>query len=420
MYAPRIGFAYRVTDRMVWRGGWGIFYVPNNMSNFNQLGFSLNTLMVSSIDGSLTPADRLSNPFPNGLSQPPGSKGGLLTAVGQSLNPVVTAPIGAVPNFKDGLSQQFSTGFQFALPGSISLETSYVANRSQRLTINNRNINDIPDQSLALKTRLNATVPNPFLGVITDPTSVLSKPTVSVRQLLQPFPQFISVINSSLPYGRSNYDSLQVQVTRRLAQGVQVGAAYTFSKYMESTSYLNSNDAKPEHVISDTDYPHHLVVSGLWELPFGPGKMLFNSNNPIAKRIAGGWQLSGIATFQSGQALAFASAERIAISHSNQHVYTNWFDKSQFIAQPAFTLHATSSRISDIRGPGINKFDLTIAKRIPIREKVSMTLQGEFYNAFNHTIFSNPNTTVTNGSFGTISGVNLQPRNIQVSGRITF
>jgi hypothetical protein len=130
--------------------------------------------------------------------------------------------------------------------------------------------------------------------------------------------------------------------------------------------------------------------------------------------------LSGIATFQSGQALAFASAERIAISHNNQHVYTNWFDKSQFIAQPAFTLHATSSRISDIRGPGINKFDLTIAKRIQIREKVSMTLQGEFYNAFNHTIFSNPNTSVTNGSFGTISGVNLQPRNTQISGRITF
>src|SRR5262249_4949737 len=158
-------------------------------------------------------------------------------------------------------------------------------------TINNRNINDIPDQYLTLKTRLNATVANPFFGVITDPTSVLSRSTVSVRQLLQPYPEFISVINSALPYGRSNYPSLQVQMTRRRAQGVQIGAAYTFSKYMESTSYLNSNDAKPEHVISDTDYPHHLVVSGLWELPFGPGKALFHSTNPVARRIAGGWQL---------------------------------------------------------------------------------------------------------------------------------
>ena len=420
MYAPRVGFAYRVTDKMVWRGGWGIFYAPNNMVNFNQLGFSLNTLMVTSLDGNLTPADRLSNPFPNGLSRPPGSKGGLLTAVGQSLNPVVTAPIGAVEDFKDGLSQQFSTGFQFALPGNVSLETSYVGNRSQRLTINNRNINDIPDRFLVLGSRLNATVPNPFFGVITDPTSVLSKSTTTVRQLLQPFPQFIGITNSALPLGRSNYDSFQLQMTRRLGQGVQLGAAYTFAKFMESTSYLNSNDAKPEHVISDTDYPHHLVLSGLWELPFGPGKAMFRSSNPILKRIASGWQFSGIATFQSGQALQFASAERVSDTNKDQHVYTNWFDKTQFIPQPAFTLHRTSSRISDIRGPGINKWDLTVTKRIPIRETVSMTLQAEFYNAFNHTIFSNPNTSVTSGSFGTISGVNLQPRNIQVSGRITF
>jgi hypothetical protein len=80
---------------------------------------------------------------------------------------------------------------------------------------------------------------------------------------MQPFPQYIGVTNSALPFGRSNYDSFQLQATKRLSHGVQFGAAYTFAKYMEATSYLNSNDAKPEHVISDTDYPHHLVLSGL-------------------------------------------------------------------------------------------------------------------------------------------------------------
>lgn len=420
MYAPRFGYAYRVTNFMVWRGGWGMFYSPNNMVNFNQLGFSLNTLMVTSLDGGLTPADRLGNPFPNGFSTPPGSKAGLLTAVGQSLNPVTAAPIGRVPDFKDGLSQQFSMGFQFALPGAFSVDASYVGNRSQRLTINNRNINDIPNEYLSLGTRLNATVPNPFLNVITDSTSTLSRSTITVRQLLQPFPQFVSITNAALPFGRSQYDSFQLQANRRLAKGMMIGVAYTLSKFFERTSYLNTNDAAPEKVISDTDYPHHLVLSGLWELPFGPGKALFKSTNPFMRRLADGWQISWITTFQSGQALGFAGAERVSDTNADKKIYTEWFDRSQFVVQPAFTLRRTSSRIADIRGPGIRKIDATITKRVPVTENVKLTIQAEFYNLPNNTIFSNPNTQFTNANFTRITGTQLGPRNIQLSGRITF
>jgi hypothetical protein len=419
MYAPRFGFAFRAADRVVWRGGWGVFYGPNNMSNFNQLGFSVTTNMVTSIDGNLTPADKLANPFPAGLAQPPGSSAGLLTAVGQSLSGVTAAPIGSVPSFRAPLSQQFSTGLQFALPSGISLETSFVGNRSQRLTINGRNIDDIPDQYLALGNRLNASVPNPFFGVITDPTSTLSRST-TVRQLLQPYPEFTGATVSALPYGRSNYNSLQVQASRRLAQGVMFGIAYTFSKFMEATSYLNSNDASPEHVISDADYPHHLVLSGLWELPFGPGKRLFSSTNPVAKRIAGGWQVSWISTFQSGQALNFPGALRVSDTNADQHIYTNWFDRSQFVVQPAFTLTTTSSRIADIRGPGIKKIDMTLTKSVTISERATMKFQAEFYNMPNHPIFSNPQTSVTNANFTRITGTALSPRNIQLSARISF
>src|SRR5262249_25167424 len=171
--------------------------------NFFQSGFSLPTLMVTSLDNNVTPFNRLSDPFPNGLSQPLGAKGGLLTAVGQS----VTAPfasIGSVRKFKDGLSQQFSMAVQFPLPCQISLEIGYVGNRSQHLTINKRVDNDIRNQYLALKTRLNTQVANPFFGVVTDPTSALSKATVSIQQLLRPYPQFVNVTESALPYGRSN------------------------------------------------------------------------------------------------------------------------------------------------------------------------------------------------------------------------
>jgi Carboxypeptidase regulatory-like domain len=419
MWAPRVGFAYRVTNFMVWRGGYGTFYVSNNQSNFFQTGFSLPTLMVTSLDNNVTPFNRLSDPFPNGLSQPVGSAGGLLTAVGQSIT-APTAQIGSVRDFKDGLSQQFSMGFQFALPGQISVETSYVGNRSQRLTINNRVINDIPNQYLSLKTRLNAQVANPFYGVITDPTSALSKPTVSVQQLLRPYPEFINLTEAALPYGRSNYDSMQVQVSKRLAYGLQLGAAYTLSKFMEATSYLNSNDAKPEHVISDSDRPQHLVINGLYELPFGPGQPFLNSGNAIAKRVFGGWQINAIGTFQSGQALSFTGADRLSDTNADPHNIVRWFDTSQFTPQQAFTLKTLSSRVADIRGPGINKIDLTLMKRIAITERVAMQIQAEGYNAFNHANFDNPNTSVTSTTFGRITAVLLQPRNIQLSGRITW
>jgi hypothetical protein len=419
MWAPRAGFAYRVANFMVWRGGYGVFYVANNQSNFFQTGFSLPTLMVTSLDNNVTPFNRLSDPFPNGLSQPLGAKGGLLTAVGQS----VTAPfasIGNVREFKDGLSQQFSMGFQFALPWQISLETGYVGNRSQHLTINNRVDNDVPNQFLSLKTRLNTQVANPFFGVVTDPTSALSKATVSVQQLLRPYPQFVNVTENALPYGRSNYDSLQIQITKRLQHGLQLGAAYTVSKFFEQVAYLNSNDPKPEHVISDSDRPQHLVINGLYELPFGPGKPFLNSNNGIAKRILGGWQINAIATFQSGQALSFSGADRVKDSNADPHTIDQWFDKTQFAPQQAFTLKTLSSRVADIRGPGINKIDLTLMKRIQIRERAALQIQAEAYNAFNHPNFDNPNTSVTSTTFGRITAVLLQPRNVQLSGRITW
>src|SRR5262245_58945342 len=115
---------------------------------------------------------------------------------------------------------------------------AYVGNVSLRLPIT-RNINMYPNQFLALENRLNARVANPFYGVITDTTSSLSQPTITVSQLLRPFPQYTGLTEVALPYGRSNYNSLQVQVSKRFAKGLTFGAAYTFSKYMEAISYLN-------------------------------------------------------------------------------------------------------------------------------------------------------------------------------------
>jgi hypothetical protein len=312
-------------------------------------------------------------------------------------------------------------GFQFALPGQFSVETSYVGNISQRLTLT-RNINQFPDQFLSLGNRLNARVANPFEGVITDRTSALSQPTTTVSQLLRPYPHFTGLTQSTLPFGRAHYDSLQINVVRRMSQGLYFGAAYTASKFLESTSYLNANDAKPEKVISDTDRPQRLAIHGIYDLPVGRAKRFLGSANPVLQRIAGGWQLNWVVTFQSMNALSFGGAERVRRSDNNPRTIIRWFDPSQFVPQEPFTLRRTSSRIADLRADGIKKWDLTLVKKIPINERVNLDFRAEFYNAWNTTMFAGPNTTVTSASFGRVTGTlsGGGPREIQLAGRVNF
>ena len=418
-FAPRAGYAYRLTNRLVARGGYGIFFVPNIISNYRLDGFSLTTRMVTSLDNNLTPFDTLRNPFPSGLSQPLGSAGGLLTGVGQSITTSVLSPGNPLPGFKPGLSQEFSQGFQIVLPGELSIQANYVGNLAQRLTIS-RNIDQYPNQFLPLQTRLNARVANPFFGVVTDPTSALSQSTIAVSQLLRPFPQYTGLTQSGLPYGRSGYHSLQFELSKRMKSGLYFGVAYTNSKYLEGLSYLNANDAKPEKVISDADRPQRLVLHGLYELPFGPGRRFASSSNPFVKRLVANWQVNWVATFNSGAPLAFGSAERLTTSTKNPGTVDQYFDPSQFVPQQPFTLRAFSSRTTDLRAPGIDKWDITAQKSVAIREGVSFKLLAEFYNAFNRTHLGTPNTTVTSSSFGRITGTFLGPREILVSGRFSF
>jgi len=405
---------------MVVRGGYGMFYIPNYTFNYRLDGFSLATQMVTSLDNNLTPFNRLANPFPNGLTSPPGAAGGLLTGVGQRIT-AGAAGEHLVPDFKHGLSQQFSLGFQFVLPRSISMEASYVGNVSRRMTMT-RNINEYPDEFLNLHSRLNARVSNPFYQVITDPTSALSQPTITVSQLLRPLPQYLGVTQAVLPLGTSDYNSLQFQLTKRMSSGLTFGASYTFSKLMEATSYLNANDASPERVISNSDRPHRVLLHGLYELPFGPGKLLLSNASSILSQIFGGWELNWVATFQSGAPLEFADPGPDRISRSGNDPYTadQWFDITQFGPREPFTVRTLPTRLSDLRSPGINKWDFTVLKAFQITQGVALKVRAEFYNAFNRTHFGTPNTIVTSSSFGRINSTFLGPREIQLAARIVF
>jgi hypothetical protein len=298
------------------------------------------------------------------------------------------------------------------------VDASYSGNVSQRLAMT-RNVNQYPDAYLPLKTRLNASVPNPFFGVVTDSTSSLSQRTTTVSQLLRPFPHFTGLTEAVLPYGRSHYDSMQLQVTRRMAQGLYFGAIYTVSKFMEATSYLNANDAKPERVISNSDRPQRFVVHGIYEMPFGKGRAFLSSPHPVVGHVLGGWQLNWVATYQSGAAIGI-SGQRLFRSDNNPKTVDQWFDVTQFVPLEPFTLRSLSSRIVDLRAAGVKKWDFTLAKSFAVSERLRFRFSAELYNAFNTTHLGSPNTSVTSASFSRITSTTEGPREIQLVGRLSW
>jgi hypothetical protein len=211
-----------------------------------------------------------------------------------------------------------------------------------------------------------------------------------------------------------------MQLSKRMAKGLTFGGAYTWSKYMDNSSYLNENDAKPEKVIASADRPHRLVIHGMYELPFGPGKAIANTKNPIVRHVIGGWQANWLWTLQSGAPLSISGAERSYKSENNPRTIDQWFDVKQFVVREPFTLRQLSTRLNDLRVDSLNKWDLTAMKGFRINEDIELKFRAEFYNAFNHANFAAPNTTVTSSNFGRVTSTFVGPREIQLALRLVF
>jgi len=178
------------------------------------------------------------------------------------------------------------------------------------------------------------------------------------------------------------------------------------------------------------DVPQTFVFSYSYELPFGRGKAHLNSGKGAG--LAGGWSVNGITTFQSGQPLAITVANNLLNNNSGFNLaditcpsvstpktVNQWFDTSCFANPAAYTFG--NSGVGHVRGPGINNWDLSIAKDTNLwGEKNRLRFEADFFNLTNSAHFSNPNTTLGNSSFGAIGGDRLPPRLIQLGAKISF
>jgi hypothetical protein len=252
---------------------------------------------------------------------------------------------------------------------------------------------------------------------------------ITRANLLRPFPEFgdVSMTDNS---GYSWYHALQTRIERRLQAGFTFQLAYTFSRFMDATSFLNPSDPMPYEVISANDRPHRLAMSGVWELPVGRGRP-FGAHMPRALEfVAGGWQLGGVAIRQAGAPLGFGNAIFNGDLHDiplpkSERSPTRWFNTdagfNRVAAQQlASNIIALPPRFSGIRMDGESRFDFSLIKNFRMFENVVTQFRAEVYNAFNHPSFAAPNTSPTNTNFGRITATTVIPRQWQFSLRVKF
>jgi hypothetical protein len=440
-YQPRIGAAFRLNDKTVLRGGFGVYYLPAITDRGGNTGYSISTTYDYSDTGFFTPAGNLSNPYPSGILKPTGSSLGLSTALGQGIT--FSDPTRSIPkNF------QFSFGVQRQMPGNIQLEAAYVGSRTYSLEVSQNIDANSAAQLAQYGTQLSTqTVSNPFAGLL--PGTTLNGATITLGQSLLPYPQYTGITEGDIPIGKTFYNSLQVRAEKRLSHGLFLVGSYTYSKNLQATSFLNPQDGTSQSAlarsIAQYDVTDLLVVSGGYQLPF------FAHSKGLEHSFLGGWQLNAILTAQSGLPIvspytasnspdansgAYSSGINPAISHPTRQ---RWFntcyidlsgqrqncasanEQAAWIQQPPDTLTTLSPYLSNVRTSIPPNIDISFFKEFVIHEKVRVQVRAESFNFTNTPRFGAPNTTLTSAAFGTVADTQTNdPRSWSLSTRLTF
>ena len=441
-FAPRIGAAYQVRDKLVLRGGYGIFFVPNYYGQGPNTGFSQGTPWVTSLNSGLNPFTTLSgkasplcsngattlacqSAFPNGEVLPTGNSQGGLTDVGFGLNPVIN-PVRHSPYV-----QQWMGGVQYSLANNDLIDIAYVGNHGVHVLSQYLEWNEMPASDLAMGNKLLAQVPNPFFGHITASGCGLDQPTVAAGQLLRRFPEYCSVTEAPPAAGGSTYNALQATYTHRWHSGLDMNVSYTYSRFMDNvqgnsgwafpgsgSSVRNSYNLAAEHSLDVTDTPHSLVVNYNYELPFGTNKVIGQGWNKAVNAVLGGWQWSGILTARSGLPLSINSATNntggfgfnqrpdlvTGVSPVPQdQTIRHWINAAAFTQPAAFTFGDSPRFLSNLRAPKYFMWDMGIHKWWELGEARRLQFRFEMFNALNHPNFFEPDTNLGDSNFGTIT-----------------
>ncbi len=439
-FAPRGGLSYKVTERLVARAGYGIFFARSNYASpiSGTDGYSQTTSWLTSVDSGRTPMYYLRNPFAEGIRSPVGSGDGAMTNVGFGASGY--QKVRPTPYI-----QQYSLDLQYEIRGNLLLELGYIGNQGRKLSFGyGVQANQLPDKYLSLGPALLEQVTNPFYGLVSSGT--FAQKTVERGQLLRPYPQFTGVSITHMPGASSSYNAGAIRITKRFSKGTLINASYQFSKSIDNASEngspglvdgaRNFNNLSLERSISSHDIPHSFALAFVQELPFGRGKKLGTSWPKALDLVAGGWQLSGIYRLASGLPNRFTATNNTFSYGGNQvpnvtnvpdakvdnPTIDRWFNTQAFSLPAPYTFGNVPRWFPNIRFSRANNLDLSLSKNFKLTEKLKAQLRGEFFNAANHFQFGWADTSLNSRTFGQVSGgaPGAGPRNVQLGLRLDF
>ncbi len=410
-WAPRFGFAYRPTssDRLVVRGGYGLFF---ELAEFNEFHYGFNNPVQapdqwSYFSPSTTPTP-LQSAFLAGSTPP-------LSQAFISINPD--------SHLRQPYIHEWSFSIESQLTSNMALEVRYVGTSAIELG----HFHFFGNQA----------VPGPG--------------DIQPRRL---YPDF-GVTAQMSSGANANYNGLQVQFTRRMSNGLQFLAGYTWAKnisnnegeeggYSDGGAPLgqNDNDQRNERALTVNDVRHRFTFSSLYELPFGKGRRWLGNSNALVDGILGGWEFTALASFQTGFPITPQSGSDFGNVGSGNwrpdrtcngnlsggdRTIARWFDTNCFTNQ--FLIADNNNGIfrfgnsgrSVLTGPGIQNFDFALLKDFRITESKKLQFRAEAFNALNHANFGADGvvTTVNDSRFGRVTSAS-EPRDVQIALKFLF
>ena len=451
-FGPRLGFAFKLNDKTVLRGGAGIFYGSSSGGGFSNATYALADLAETGFIATLdnvtpTPGTNLSNPFPNGIVRPTGKYDGPLTNYGQQL---LSVRLRSIRQPKIG---QWNLSLQRELPGHLIAQVAYAGSASIGLLGGPTDINQLTDEVQALgATVLNTTVTNPFLTLPVEQrpaaTSILGRATLTVGQLLRPYPQFGRVQSYNVNEAHATYHSLQTKVSRRFNDGLAFSAAYTFAKTIDDISgisagptiqvpnYQNYYNRRADKSLSTFDVRHRFIGNVTYQLPFGSGRRFLKDG--VAGKIVGGFSANAIVQAQSGFPLSVTAVNAALLGlaftqlrpnlvgdpnlpddRSKADKIAQWFNTAAF-AQPAqYTFGNAPRTLPNVRGPGHFSTNVSLQRDFKITETIRFQFRAESYNVFNRANFTTPSAVLGANNFGRIIATE-DPRQFQFGAKLYF
>jgi hypothetical protein len=413
---PRFGIAYRINDRTALRFGYALYTVPTEynfapapVSGFEAVNFLeppffgmtgyQNTAPL--LDG--RPQQRINDPYPanvNPLVPIPGRAAG--TNVGRGGSPLFWYP----QYFEKAYNNRLNLTFEHELPGQIVASLTYFVNFGNQHYNQILNSLDPRIRQQYSPTELNSKVANPFYHYQSQtllPGPYFNQPTVPLSSLLVKYPLYGPLAEIGVRGSAERYQDIELKVQKRFSQGYNFLFGYIYIR--EKSQINNFNDLTLYQNIlqwQDSNQPRHrITAAGTYELPFGKGKHYLSGAPRIADAVIGGWQVTGLLTYTSGDYPRFGNL--IVNSNPCQNVPSGYyFNPSAFspIPENTYVLRSNPLQYSCIVGPSFVNLDATLLKNFHITERVQAQLKLTAYNALNKLNYGDPNTTQSAADFG--------------------